>query len=155
MSRKLLLGTVLAAAGILAWFVTSKPNRVYVRSVSKFVAQPILDEVVRVDGRLVHGSVCKRTAPCEYRFRMRDAWSGPPAFGAELSVRYRSCIVPDAFRDTPGSDLLLSVEGEQCASCHGFEATMILARDYNRGYRLRSVGPPPPPALDVPPCAKL
>ena len=155
MNGRVLLGIVLAAGVVVGtWFVTTKPNRVYLLSVSKFVARPIVDELVRVDGSLVHGSVCKRSAPCEYRFRMTDAWSpsASAAPGPELSVRYQGCYAPDVFRDTPGVDSRLSVEGEQCATCHSFEANTILVR-LDAVYRMHPVKPLPP--FDVPACAKL
>src|SRR5262245_61314807 len=47
---------------------------------------------VRVDGELVPGTLQKRDDPCEYRFTIQ-------AKGAELTVRYPQCVVPDTFRD--------------------------------------------------------
>src|SRR4051794_30003134 len=71
MSRKLLVGTVLLSAGILAIvFNSNRRTGVYSRSVSEFLAHPIRDEVVRVQGRLVPGSLCRQSEPCEWRFSL-------------------------------------------------------------------------------------
>jgi len=82
----------------------------------------------------VPGSLCRRSDPCEFRFRLRGGASrsdaGPVDTAAELSVRYPQCIVPDTFRDEPACSIL--VEGELCASCHRFEASQIFARTYGK-----------------------
>lgn len=153
MSRKLLVGTVLLGAGILCVvFRLSKPDSVYSRSVSEFVAHPVYDRTVRVQGTVVPGSVCWRAEPCEYRFLLvepRDsptdaAAMAPPRPG--LSVRYPSCIVPDTFRPKPGTDTFVTVEGKQCASCHYFEASLLLARGPGKyEMRARDAGSEPPP----------
>ena len=122
MSRKLLVGTVLVAAGVLAAvFGLSSPKSVYARSVSEFAAHPDYDQPARVYGSLVPGSLCRRDHPCEYRFRLSDR-------GSQLSVHYPQCVVPDTFRVQPGIDLLLTVEGTLCANCHQFEASSLLVK---------------------------
>ena len=142
MSRKLLVGTLLLGVGILVvtfGFFRTKP--VYARSVAEFVAHPVVDQTVRLEGQLVPGSLCRRSDPCEYRFRLRGGASrsdgGPVDPDAELSVRYPQCIVPDTFRDEPAHSIL--VEGELCASCHRFEASQIFARTYGK-YEMKMRG---------------
>ena len=98
MSRKLLAGTVLLGAGILA-LVFFMPGDVPRRTVSAFLAQRIRNRPVRVEGALVKGSLCKVTRgpdACEYRFRMIDGFSLHPApgLGPELRVRDPNCLVP-------------------------------------------------------------
>jgi cytochrome c-type biogenesis protein CcmE len=135
MSRKLLAGTLLLGASILyAVFSLGRPKPVYSRSVSEFLAHPIRDEAVRIQGSLVPGSLVRLDEPCEYRFRLVDRWSpstdaAPSAARPELSVRYPRCIVPDTFRDTPGFEgAVVTVEGKMCQSCHHFEASEIYAK---------------------------
>jgi cytochrome c-type biogenesis protein CcmE len=127
MGRKLLFGILVAGtSALLLVFGWSEPKLVHARSVSAFVAHPVRDRPVRLDGALVKGSLCKISEPCEYRFRMVDRFQpGPPA---ELSVRYPGCIVPDTFRDLPWLDVQVSVTGKLCATCHDFEASQIMAR---------------------------
>lgn len=161
MSRKLLVGTLVLAAGILVAVFQCRPSSVYSHSVSEFLAHPIRERLVRVQGTLVHGSLCRRDNPCEYRFRLAAGWSprtdaGPAAPPRdELSVRYRQCILPDTFRDwnevTP-----IAVEGEMCASCHHFDASVILAKMTGKYemYEMKVHGQAPPstPTLTTPLC---
>jgi len=145
MSRKLLVGTLVVSAGVLAIvFSFNQPKPVYARSVSEFLAHPMPDQPVRIEGRLVHGSLCVRHEPCEYRFRMSGRRSVPSDSGtnlarSELSVHYPRCIVPDTFRDAPGLDVAVSVEGELCNGCHHFEASQILAKCPGK-YEMRERG---------------
>ena len=44
------------------------------------------------------------------------------AAGAELAVRYAQCVVPDTFRDVPGMDVGVTVEGK-VAPDGAFDAT--------------------------------
>jgi cytochrome c-type biogenesis protein CcmE len=152
MSRKLLVGTLILAAGILVAVFQYRPSAVYSRSVSEFLAHPIREQLVRVQGTLVRGSLCQRDNPCEYRFRLAGGWSaradaGPAAPSAELSVRYRQCVVPDTFRES--NDVTITVEGEMCASCHRFEASAIFAKMSGK-YEMHEMkahgraSPPPP-----------
>lgn len=121
MSRKLLLGTLLVSAGALAVVFGTKVARpMYSLGVADFHARPRWDERVRLNGTLVRGTLCKVDEPCEYRFRMSDR-------GESLSVSYESCVIPDTFRDVPGTDVEVRVEGEQCQGCHDFEASAIMA----------------------------
>ena len=75
---------------------------------------------LRVEGNLVHGSLERRDQPCEYRFTIKGK-------EAELPVRFPQCIVPDTFKDVPGMDIGVTVEGK-LASGGGFEATQVLAK---------------------------
>jgi cytochrome c-type biogenesis protein CcmE len=128
MSRKLLIGTVLVSAGVLAVVLSfDRREAMYSRSVSEFLAHPILDRPVRVHGELVRGSLVHRETPCEYRFRLAG-FRGATLNDAGLSVRYPECIVPDNLRDEPGADVTVVVEGQQCASCHDFKASQIYTR---------------------------
>jgi len=134
MSRKLLVGTVALAGGILAVvFGWPSPPAVYAHSVSEFLAHPILDRPVRLEGTLVPGSVCFRSEPCEYRFRLAGrsfahSDAGPSVATPELAVRYRSCVITDNFRQLRGIDTTVTLEGQQCARCHHFEASQVLVK---------------------------
>ena len=160
MSRKLLLGTVVVGASVLAlvWFIV--PGSVPNRTVSGFVLRPIHDRPVRIAGTLVKGSLCKVTrgpAACEYHFRMADSYSthaapGPPA---ELRVRDPQCLIPDVLRDIQGYDVSVTVEGEQCSTCSELEASMVMALCHSPFYYRRADGGlPEPSSSEPPPCAK-
>jgi len=157
-SRRLLAGTVLIAASILALvFGSSDPKPVYASSVAQFLKHPRHDILVRVEGTLVHGSLCKVQTPCEFRFRMADR-SSPGASEASsssptLSVRYPSCVAPDTFREIPGSELFTLIEGELCATCHVFQASQILAKCPSV-YPSTAEGMSPLRPLPVPDCAQ-
>ena len=152
--RLLLAGTlVLGAIVLTVVFAFAKPNRVYARSVSEFVRQPILDNRVRLEGMLLEGSLCKAIDKCEYRFRLTEPrGSASPGSRSKLEVRYGGCVIPDTFRDISGFDLMVTVEGELCEDCSYFKATNIMAKcpsKYERPdaavlARLRPVPPCPP-----------
>jgi cytochrome c-type biogenesis protein CcmE len=121
--RKKLLIACLGAVGVV-WVIIvalGKPPAIYSLNVSQFVTRGIADETVRVQGTLVHGTLCKVTADFGYRFSLQDA-------AQDLSVACNECIVPDTLRDVPGWDVSISVEGERCQSCHDFEATRVIVR---------------------------
>ncbi|HWA71934.1 MAG TPA: cytochrome c maturation protein CcmE [Polyangiaceae bacterium] len=135
MSRKLLAASLLTAASILALvFGTGREQLVYSISVSDFLKRGLWDREVRVNGTLVHGSLCKMEPQCGYRFTLQDrlSWNpdgSPHAPSAQqLRVRYDECVIPDTFRDVPGMDMEVTVEGERCRTCHEFQATRIMAR---------------------------
>ncbi len=44
-----------------------------------------------------------------------------------MPVRFAECVVPDTFRDEPGADVGVTVEGELQAD-NTFEATSVLAK---------------------------
>lgn len=150
MSRKLLVGSGLAGAGILAAvFGSSAPKLVYARSVSDFVAHPIYDQTVRVAGFVVPDSLCRREHPCEYDFRLSDQQS-------QLSVRYPSCVVPDTFRIRPGVDLPVTAEGKLCTNCHRFQASRLFARGSGKYEAKRldaATGSPPELFRPIPECS--
>ncbi len=125
-SRKrllLLVPLVMAAAAIVALVLVgmqdkgmySKPVDALVAEKAKFVNKP-----VRAEGSLVHGSLVKRDSPCEYRFTIEKN-------GSEIPVTYSGCVVPDTFRDIPGVDVGVTVEGQLRPSGQ-FEATQVLAK---------------------------
>jgi cytochrome c-type biogenesis protein CcmE len=146
MRLKLLLGSLGALGAV--WVVVcglGKPAAIYSLSVSQFVNRGIVDETVRIQGTLVHGSLCKVTADCGYRFSLRDT-------AQELSVVYDECTVPDTLRDVPGWDVSISVEGERCQSCHDFEATRVFVRCPGK-YEIQ--GAWSQPVAPIPPCKPL
>src|SRR4051812_6017032 len=125
-SRKrmlLLVPLLMAAAAIVAMVLVgmqdkgiySKPVDELVSQKSKFVGKP-----VRAEGALVHGSLVKRENPCEYRFKVEKN-------GVELPVRFARCIVPDTFRDVPGTEVAVTVEGALQAD-GSLEASQVLAK---------------------------
>jgi cytochrome c-type biogenesis protein CcmE len=95
--------------------IYSKPVDVLMSEKAKFANRP-----VRAEGNLVHGSLMKRDQPCEYRFTITKN-------GVDLPVRYAQCVVPDTFRDVPGMDVGVTVEGKLLAD-NTFEATNVLAK---------------------------
>jgi cytochrome c-type biogenesis protein CcmE len=117
------VGLAMTAGAIATLVLTAmQDNAIYSRPVdallgqkAKFVGRP-----VRVEGNLVHGSLVKRDLPCEYRFAIEKA-------GVTMPVRFGQCVVPDTFRDVPGIDVGVTVEGE-LRSDDTFEATSVLAK---------------------------
>jgi len=95
--------------------VYSKPVDELIQQKTKFVGKP-----VRAEGLLVHGTLVKRESPCEYRFKMEKN-------GTEVPVRFAKCVVPDTFRDVPGMDVGVTVEGELLAD-NSIEASQVLAK---------------------------
>jgi cytochrome c-type biogenesis protein CcmE len=114
---------VMIAAAIAGLVLTGmKDNAIYSKSVDELVAQKakFLGRPVRAEGNLVHGTLAKRDTPCEYRFTIAKN-------GVEVPVRFAQCIVPDTFRDVPGMDVGVTVEGELHAD-NTFEASSVLAK---------------------------
>jgi cytochrome c-type biogenesis protein CcmE len=165
MSRKLLVGTLLAAAGILALvFGLDRPTAIYSVGVSELAARKLWDRPVRVHGVLVHGTLCRVDAECGYRFRLanRPRFSendaGPSHSGEQLSVSYDGCVVPDNLRDVPGIDLEVTAEGERCRNCHDFKATQIIvwsSEKYQFGKRDRAQDFPAQPTPRCPPLSSM
>lgn len=124
-SRKgllLLIPLVMAAAAIVALVLIGMQDKgIYSKSVDELVAQKtkFMGKPVRAEGKLVHGTLVRRESPCEYRFTIEKN-------GVKLPVRYAKCVVPDTFRDIPGMDLGVTVEGELQGG--SFEATQVLAK---------------------------
>jgi cytochrome c-type biogenesis protein CcmE len=110
-----------ALGGPVLWTASTFPE-VKVVSLGQMVADgaSLVGHPVRTEGTLVHGSLTKQQTPCEYRFRLS-------ANGVEVPVRYAQCVVPDNFRDLPGWDIGVLVEGEW-HTAGLFEAKELLAR---------------------------
>jgi cytochrome c-type biogenesis protein CcmE len=119
----LAVGLVMAAVAIVSIVlftmkdkaIYSKPVDALIQEKGKFVGRP-----VRVEGNLVHGSLVHHDKPCEYDFTIEKN-------GTALPVKYAQCVVPDTFRDVPGMDVGVTVEGELHAD-NSFEATSVLAK---------------------------
>jgi cytochrome c-type biogenesis protein CcmE len=122
----LLLVLLVMAGGIVALVMTSfNDAAVYAKNVDQVQAEhaKLLGRRLRVEGNLVPGSLAFRDQPCEYRFVMKGKE------GTELPVRYAQCVVPDTFRDVPGMEVGVTVEGKLVAGGGGgFEATQVLAK---------------------------
>jgi cytochrome c-type biogenesis protein CcmE len=119
----ILIPLVTAAAAIVAVVLSGmKDNAIYSKPVDQLVAQKarFLGRPVRAEGSLIHGSLVKRDSPCEYRFTISKN-------GTDVPVRFAQCVVPDTFRDIPGMDVGVTVEGELLAD-NSFEATTVLAK---------------------------
>lgn len=157
MSRRLLAGTlVLGAVILVVVFELEGPKPVYAYALGDFVAKPVRDVTVRLEGVLVPGSLCRSEAPCGYGFRMvdrrwREGALGPPEL--TLAVHYPSCVVPDTVRDIPGWEMSLSVEGTLCTSCHVFEASRLLAKCPSKYEMRRDGGASLRAARPIPPCS--
>lgn len=119
----LLIPLLMAAAAIVALVLVGMQDKgIYSKPVDELVAQKakFIGKSVRAEGNLVHGSLVKREEPCEYRFKIEKN-------GTEIPVRYAKCVVPDTFRDVPGMELGVTVEGE-LLSDDSLEATQVLAK---------------------------
>lgn len=104
----LLVPLLMAAAAIVALVLVGMQDKgIYSKPVDELVAQQekFYGKPVRAEGTLVRGTLVKRDEPCEYRFRIEKN-------GAEIPVRFAKCVVPDTFRDVPGMDVDVTVEGE-------------------------------------------
>jgi len=119
---KLLVALLVMGAGIVALVMSFSGAAVYAKSVDQVTAEAgkLQGRKLRVEGKLVHGSLKRREQPCEYRFEIAGG-------GAVLPVRYAQCVVPDTFRDVPGMDLDVTVEGT-ISQEGSFEATQVLAK---------------------------
>jgi cytochrome c-type biogenesis protein CcmE len=120
---RLLVVLLVMAGGIVALVMTSfKDAAVYSKNVDQVLSEgrALGGRQLRVEGNLVHGSLTRRDQPCEYRFTIKGK-------EAELPVSYAKCIVPDTFRDVPGMDVGVTVEGKLTAGGQ-FEATTVLAK---------------------------
>ena len=125
-ARKRLLLVVpllMAAAAIVALVLVGMQDKgIYSKPVDELVAQQakFVGKSVRAEGNLVHGSLVKREDPCEYRFKIEKN-------ATEIPVRFGKCVVPDTFRDVPGMDVGVTVEGELLAD-GSLEASQVLAK---------------------------
>jgi cytochrome c-type biogenesis protein CcmE len=119
----LLVVLLVMAGGIVALVMTSfKDAAVYAKNVDQVKAEAgaLGTRRLRVEGTLVHGTLERRDSPCEYRVTIKGK-------EAELPVRYAQCVVPDTFRDVPGMDVGVTVEGKLVAG-GGFEASQVMAK---------------------------
>lgn len=125
-SRKRLLLVVpllMAAAATVALVLVGMQDKgIYSKPVDELVAQKakFIGKSVRAEGNLVHGTLVKREDPCEYRFKIEKN-------GTEIPVRFAKCVVPDTFRDVPGMDVGVTVEGELRPD-DSLEASQVLAK---------------------------
>jgi cytochrome c-type biogenesis protein CcmE len=121
--RALVFGMAASAAGLAALFLLGmKDKAIYAKPVDQLVAEKakFIGRPVRAEGLLVHGSLVKRDSPCEYLFTIQKN-------GTEVPVRFAQCVVPDTFRDMPGMDVGVTVEGTLGPN-NSFEATNVLAK---------------------------
>lgn len=118
----LLVGLLVVGAGLVALVLSFQEAAVYAKTVDQLMSErtKLAGRAVRVEGDLVKGSLVHQEKPCEYRFRMSSQ-------GSELPVRYAQCVVPDTFRDMPGMDVKVTVEGKIAADGH-FEASQVMAK---------------------------
>jgi len=119
----LLIALLVMGGGLLTLVMTNFDNAaIYSLGVDQLPAQKAQLEGrnLRVDGKLVSGTLVKRNSPCEYRFRIEKN-------GSELQVHYPQCIVPDTFRDVKGVEVLVTAEGKLASDGH-LEATQIFAK---------------------------
>lgn len=119
----LAVALVMAASAIVAVVLfTMKDKAIYSRSVDTLLQEKkkFVGRSVRVEGNLVHGSLVHHDKPCEYDFTITKN-------GTDLPVRFAQCVVPDTFRDVPGMDVGVTVEGELHVD-DTFEATTVLAK---------------------------
>jgi cytochrome c-type biogenesis protein CcmE len=120
----LLVVLLVMVGGIVALVMTSfNDAAVYAKNVDQVRAESasLMGRNLRVEGNLVHGTLERRDQPCEYRFVIKGKDS-------ELPVRYAKCIVPDTFRDVPGTDVGVTVEGKLAAGGSSFEAAQVMAK---------------------------
>ena len=122
----LLVALLVMGGGILALVMTSFDHAaIYSKGVDEVVAsrEKLAARTLRVEGKLVKGSLVRRDQPCEYRFRIAKN-------GAELPVRYSQCVVPDTFRDRPDIDVMVTAEGRLASSEDGayLNAHQIMAK---------------------------
>jgi cytochrome c-type biogenesis protein CcmE len=120
---RLLIVLLVMAGGIVALVMTSfKDAAVYSKTVDQVKAESasLSGRRLRLEGTLVHGTLVRRDSPCEYRFTIKGK-------EAEMPVRYANCVVPDNFRDVPGLDVGVTIEGKLGAG-GSFEASQVLAK---------------------------
>jgi cytochrome c-type biogenesis protein CcmE len=119
----ILVPLVMIGAGVVFFVLGGmKDQAIYSKPVDELVANKarFAGRQVMAEGNLVHGTLQKRDQPCEYRFTIEKK-------GTEVPVRFPQCVVPDTFRDVPGMDVGVTVEGELLAD-NSFLATKVLAK---------------------------
>lgn len=116
------VGLTMVAAAVVGVILTSiEDNGIYAKPVDELVNQKskFTGRPVRAEGTLVPGTLVKRESPCEYRFTLVKN-------KVEMPVSFKQCVVPDTFRDVPGMDVSVTVEGELRAD--NFEANKVIAK---------------------------
>jgi cytochrome c-type biogenesis protein CcmE len=119
----LLIALLIGGGAILTLVMTSfEKSMAYSKDVDTLLAERdrLVDRSVKVQGRLVNGTLRKRDEPCEYRFQVQNN-------GKKLDVVFPQCVVPDTFQDRPGMPLDVTAEGKLLASGQ-FEATHIMTK---------------------------
>jgi cytochrome c-type biogenesis protein CcmE len=113
---------MIGAGGVFFVLEGMKDQAIYSKPVDELVANKarFAGRQVMAEGNLVHGTIVKRESPCEYRFTIEKG-------GTQVPVRFPQCVVPDTFRDMPGQDVGVTVEGELLAD-NSFLATKVLAK---------------------------
>lgn len=117
----LLAALLVMGGGILTLvFASFNQAAVYARGVDDLMREKakLVGRNVRVQGTLVSGTLRRRDQPCEFRFSIEKN-------GTTVPIRYPQCIIPDTFRDLPGTEV--TAEGSLAAS-GDFEATQIIAK---------------------------
>lgn len=148
----LLAALLVMGGGIVALVMTSGANEsIYSRSVDRLMNEKVklAGRNVRVEGTLVKGTLKRRDQPCEYRFEITGG-------GVVLPVRYAQCIVPDTFRDMPGTEVKVTAEGTLAKAGH-FEATQIMAKCPSK-YEMKdraNKGEQAPHAMGAPPPVRV
>jgi cytochrome c-type biogenesis protein CcmE len=118
-----LIPLVMVGLGVVFFVLEGmKDQAIYSKPVDELVANKarFAGRQVMAEGNLVHGTLVKRDQPCEYRFSIAKN-------AVEVPVRFPQCVVPDTFRDVPGMDVGVTVEGELLAD-NTFLATKVLAK---------------------------
>jgi cytochrome c-type biogenesis protein CcmE len=121
--RGLVIGLTVAGAAIAGLVLAGmQEGAVYAKPVDELIKEKAKfhGRAVRAEGLLVHGTLEKKDSPCEYRFTIQKN-------GTTLPVRFAQCVVPDTFRDVPGMDVGVTVEGE-LKQDDSFEASTVLAK---------------------------
>lgn len=119
----LLVALLALGGGMLALLFTGfEGSAVYSKTVDQLMIERerLVGRNVRVQGKLVEGTLRKRDEPCEYRFTIKNE-------GHTVPVRYAQCVVPDTFRDVPGMAVDVTAEG-QLTEQGFFQAKQIMAK---------------------------
>jgi cytochrome c-type biogenesis protein CcmE len=145
-SRGLLIGTLVIVGVLLVLvFRTGNDAAIYSLGVDQFMAKKaqMSTRNVRIDGKLVSGTLVKRTSPCEYRFQMEKN-------GSTLDVHYSQCVVPDTFRDVKGVAVMVTAEGKLTSDGY-LAASQIFAKcpsKYEMKQSAQSAGMDPSKGMD-------
>ena len=123
-----------AAAGVLAACAAaatvegiSSPEPLRLTTVDQLIEANRVGTIVRVEGKLVHGSLEKRGD--EHIFALESR-------GKVLRVRHPFAVVPDTFRDLPDFDVTVLVEGKLQAD-GTFVSQSLVARSPTQGYTMK------------------